>query len=359
MKRILALLGAALLLLTQTGCAGRELYQRLLVHAVGVDWENGAYTVTVRSASAPGEEHEECFTGEGPSVAQALGTLALTAGREPFYAHNYLLIFGASCGEERLSDALDFFVRFHNTQPTVQVALAQGVSAADLLRYRENGKLLPITRLQSLGEAQDSTGLALRVELLDFINTARRPGASPLLPLLSLPEEGPATRGAVYFRDGALQGSLTGEEVRALLAAKGRLRGGSLLLEDPDLGRITVAFTGSSAQVEAAPAGDAAAFALTVQLQGDAVSLDGGREHLEPQDYPLAEAVLSREMEAAIRALWEATAVAHGCDVLGLGAALSRRDPAAWQPLEASWPETLPRCAFSVTVQSHISRLEK
>lgn len=359
MKKLFSIALCAALLVTQTACTGLELYERLLIHAVGVDWtEEAGYTLTVRSASAPGEEHEECFTCAGPTVAQALSTLVLTAGREPFYAHNYLVVFGEGCAAV-LPDALDFFLRFHNVSPTVQLYLARG-EASEVLTYEENGKLLPIARLQQLGEAQDASGLSLHVELLDFINTARRAGASPMLPRLALTEEGPRTEGAAFFREGELRGDLTGEDVQAFLLGKGRLRGGSVLLEDPALGQVTLAFTGSSARVETAPTdGGAAAFTLTLALQADAVSLSGGRERLDPEDYPLAEALLARRMEAALRTLWEKTAVRQGCDVLGLGAALYRAHPDAWLARESRWPALLPQCAIDIRLTAHISRLEK
>ena len=356
MRRWLALLAGAAVLLTQTACTGRELYERLLIHAMGVDYAAGEYVVTVRSASAPGEEHEEFYTCRGRTVALALGELSRSTGREPFYAHNYLVLFGEDCARAHLPDAVDFFLRYHNTHPTVQLALARG-EAADLLTYEENGKLLPIARLEELGEAQADTGRALRMELLEFINTARREGASPLLPGLALTDDGPVTRGAVFFREGVWAGELTGEDLLGFLAAKSRLEGGFLRVEDPALGEVTVELTGCHAGMEVTPRGEGAAVALTVTVEGDAVSLDGGRARLSPGDYPLAEALLAGEVEKRIRGLWAKTA-GVGCDVLGVGAALYRKDPGAWQGLRPRWGEILAACEPEVRVTGHISRLE-
>ena len=81
--------------------------------------------MTVRAAD-PGEEGEEVFTCQGASVLEALSNLSLSTGREPFYAHNYLVVFGRSCGEGGLDSAMDFFVRYYTTRPSVQVYLAAG-----------------------------------------------------------------------------------------------------------------------------------------------------------------------------------------------------------------------------------------
>ena len=43
------------------------------------------------------EEGEEFFKSEGETVLEALNNLSLLTGREPFYSHNYLVVFGREC----------------------------------------------------------------------------------------------------------------------------------------------------------------------------------------------------------------------------------------------------------------------
>ena len=94
------LLSVLFLCLCCSGCGYRELQERSLIQAIGVDQIREGYQVTVRAAD-PGEEGEEVFTCQGASVLEALSNLSLSTGREPFYAHNYMVVFGRSCGEPR------------------------------------------------------------------------------------------------------------------------------------------------------------------------------------------------------------------------------------------------------------------
>ena len=136
MRWMRMLLSVLFLCLCFSGCGYRELQERILIQAIGVDQAREGYQVTVRAAD-PGEEGDEVFTCQGMSVLEALSNLSLSTGREPFYAHNYLVVFGRSCGEAGLDSAMDFFVRYYTTRPSVQVYLAAG-EAEEILDPDEN-----------------------------------------------------------------------------------------------------------------------------------------------------------------------------------------------------------------------------
>ena len=87
-KKMLAFLLALALALPLQGCGYRELYERLLIHGIGVDLAEDGFLVTVRSSISPEDEGEEYFRCEGRSVLEALTNLSLSTGREPFYSHN-------------------------------------------------------------------------------------------------------------------------------------------------------------------------------------------------------------------------------------------------------------------------------
>ena len=84
MKKLGAALLAVIMCITLSGCNYPELYERVLIHGIGVDWTGSGYRVTVRSSASAEDEGEELFTCEGETVLQALSDLSLTTGREPF-----------------------------------------------------------------------------------------------------------------------------------------------------------------------------------------------------------------------------------------------------------------------------------
>lgn len=345
------------LLTTQTACGGRELYERLLIHGIGVDWDGEAFQVTVRSSSAPGEEGEECFQCQGKTVLEALNSLSLTTGRQPFYAHNYLVIFGDACARHGLDKAMDFFIRYYNTRPAVQLYLAHG-TAAELLTAKKDGKYLNVSHLQQLRDAQGDTGRTVTVELLDYFNASRRAGSSPVLPVARLTGEDVQLDGAVFFREDQPAGSLTPEEVRGFLAAKGRLKGGSVALWDESFGGVTLTLSDGGGRLRLAPGSEPPQFTVEVELDADLSAIDGGRERLEPDQYPLVEAALARRIREEIQGALEKTALENGCDIFGFGTLLYQREPDRWETVSGQWPQLMARCGYDLSVTARISRVE-
>ena len=59
---------------------------------------------------------------------QALQNLTLQTGLIPTYSHNAMVVFSKQCAQEGLIDVFDFFIRYHETRPTVDLFVAQDLS---------------------------------------------------------------------------------------------------------------------------------------------------------------------------------------------------------------------------------------
>lgn len=351
-----ALLGAlALLCACLAGCGGRELHQRVLVQAVGVDRTASGYEVTVRAASTAQEAGEELYTCRGATVLEALSSLSLSTGREPLYSHNALVVFGRSCGEEGLDRALDFFVRYAAARPTVQLYLAQ--DAARVLSAGDGEGLVPIDQLQSLGRTGPYNGQALSVDVLEFVNAARRPGSSPVLPLLREEDGRVELAGAAFFRDYRLAGTFSLEEARGYLAASGRLSGGELVVELPSRGVVTLSVSRAKTRVGAAFDGESPAFSLACRVEAEISSYAGGASLDEPF-YAALEDAAARQLEGEISAALE-SALSAGCDIFGLGNRLSQRFPRRWEQLAPQWEQAMAQCAPAPQVEVQVQRVEQ
>lgn len=226
MRRAL-LVGLALwLALWLGGCGAKELHQRFLIRGMGVDWDKGGCTVTLRAATAA-ETGEELLTCQGETLAQALSQVPLLTGREAFYSHNTLVVFGRSCGEGGLGPALEFLLEEGRVRPTAQAYLAGG-TAAEVLSLEGEGALEELEQLSAAGQAE---GWAVSTDLLELVNGALRPGSSAVLPVVEVRGGRAAVTGAAYFRGDRLAGELSPEEARGYLALVGDLHRGPLTVE--------------------------------------------------------------------------------------------------------------------------------
>lgn len=359
-RKTVALALSLCLCLPLGGCGYQELAERLLIHGIGVDvGEDGGFVVSVRSSFSTGDQGEEYFTAQGDSVLEALSSLSLSTGREPFYAHNYLVVFGRECAEQGLDRCLDFFVRYYNTRPAVQVFLAAG-TAEEVLAAKKDGRYWKMSELQEVGGSGRYNGMVPRVELLDFVNGAKRPGSSPLLPVLEVDEDGPQAAGSAYFQGYTLAGFLTLEQTRGYLTVREGLANGEAVVEDGAGGRVTLTLSSGAGkiQVDWQP-GEAPSFTVGVNAQGDVSAISGGRDRLAGELYGALEqasaALLQGEIESAIRQ----AVVKDRCDIFGFGNLLYQRFPERWRQVSGGWPALMAQASYRVEVTAKVLRLEQ
>ena len=130
-KGICLCLAVLLTVLLFSGCAP-ELYERILISAIGVDRTDAGYRITARAAKTQEDGAESCLSGEGRTVPEALNQLAFSTGQKPLYSHNTLVIFGMGCAQDGLNGCVDFFIRHYDSRPTVKVFLSE-TTAEDIL----------------------------------------------------------------------------------------------------------------------------------------------------------------------------------------------------------------------------------
>ncbi len=355
LRRILPCLLALLLALGLTGCGYPELYERVLIHGIGVDWTGENYKVTVRSSASAEDEGEELFTCEGATVLEALSGLSLSTGREPFYAHNYLVVFGQACANRGLEDCLDFFVRYYNTRPTVSLFMALG-TAEEVLSTEKDGKLMRMSELQALGAGGSYNGQVVDVDILDFVNALKGESGSPVLPVLRAVEGGVEATGSAYFAQSRPAGLLTLEQTRSYLAVMDRLERGELAVDVPGAGPVTLSLRGAKSSVETV-FGQVPAFTLRVTVDADVSAVDG----TPPADgafYPALEQAAAARLEEELRATLQQT-LADGCDIFGFGSLLYRRWPVYWRQHSAQWPELMGQAQYTVQYTVKVRHLEQ
>lgn len=355
-KKALALVLGAALMLSMQGCGYRELYERLLIHGIGVDAVEDGFLVTVRSSVSPEDEGEECFTSTGKSVLEALTNLSLSTGREPFYSHNYLVVFGESCARQGLDSCLDFFIRYYNTRPAVQVYLAEG-SAGEILSFEEDGKLLRMSELQELGKSGALNGKAVGAELLDFVNGVKREGSSPVLPVLRAGEDGVEVAATAYFTGYKQAGVLSLSQTRGYLAAKGQLKKGEAVVRG-DFGAATLSLSQCGGKIDARIGGEGPVFTISVEAQADVSAVSGGRSRLEPGDYAQIEREAAALLQGEVLSALKQSVQEDNCDIFGFGNLLYRKVPAYWRTASAGWHEGMAECRYEVRTSVQVLRLE-
>ena len=358
-KKGLVLALALSLCLLSCGCGYQELYERLLIHGIGVDRTENGFAVTVRSSISTEDEGEEYFKSEGASVLEALNDLSLSTGREPFYAHNYLVVFGRECAEEGLDQCMDFFVRYYNTRPAVQMYLAEN-TAEEVLSAQKDGKFLKMSEIQQLGDSSRYNGKTVGVEILDFVNGVKREGSSPILPVLGAAESGVEVKSTAYFDGYRLKGFLTLDETRGYLAVKDQIEKGEAVVSGDSFGSVTLSLSSGAAKVRVRmdEAGKPV-FRIEVRVEADVSAISGGRSRLEEGLYGELEGQIAGEVKEAVSAAVTRTVLEDRCDIFGFGNLLFQKYPDYWRTAAAGWKEQMAECRYEVRVSAKVLRIEQ
>lgn len=356
-KRILCTVLCAVLSCAMCGCGGRELYERLIIHGIGVDADGDEFVVTVRSSVSPEDDGEEYFKCRGRTVLEALNSLGLSTGRKPFYAHNYLVVFGKACAEKGLDRCIDFFVRYYNTRPAVQMYLAKG-TAEEILSFKKDDKYLKMSELQQLGDSTRDTGRTVGVEILDFVNGVKRQGGSAVLPVLQANDAGLEICSTAYFDGYKLKGFLNLSQTRGYLAVKSTITDGEAVIKTKQHGTVTLTLAKSSGSVKYS-GGTVPTFDINVTVSADVSAVSNGRSQLENSGYGAVEEQLADELENEISSAVKQTVIDDGCDIFGFGALVYRRRPQLWLDIKDDWQTLMKTCNYNIFVTAKVKRLEQ
>ncbi len=357
-KRLLCVLLAALLVLSLSGCRGfLELYERLLIHGIGIDLGEDGYVVTVRSSLSQEDEGEEYFRSQGKSVLEALNNLSLSTGREPFYSHNYLVVFGSECAKKGLADALDFFVRYYNTRPSVKLFLAKG-TAEEVLSFQKEGKYLKMSELQTLSHSSRYNGKTVGMDILEFINSVKREGSCAYLPVLTPGENGVEIDSTAFFEGYCLKGFLSLTDTRGFLAVKDRIEQSEMVVSTKEAGDITLSLSSRPGKTELVfTPGEAPRFSMKAQVRADVSAVSHGKDRVPASAFRELEEKAALILQSEVESALEKSVKQARCDIFGFGNLLYRKHPEYWKEEGENWPELMAKCGYEVQVTVTAARL--
>lgn len=139
MKKLTAFfLSATFFMLSLSACSNVEiveLNERLIIEAIGIDFSDGKYRVTIEgldSFSAGSESNSisapaltKCYLFQGETIGMAMNSISVITGQIPLFSQARILLVGMDTAKEKLSEVLDFFRREYTTRTDILFAVAE------------------------------------------------------------------------------------------------------------------------------------------------------------------------------------------------------------------------------------------
>ena len=359
-QRIVLTVLAAMLLLT--GCQTQPtLNRRLLIRGIGIDLqEDGKYLASIHAMDAGQGENDrvKLLQAEGDSVFDALNHLTMKTGDTPLYSQNLVVIFGKSCLEEGLEKALDFFIRYNETRPTVDVFLSD-TTAEDILSVQQDGEYLLTQTIDALADSEQLNAQVVHVRILDLVNL-QYAGGSPYLPILRAEEGSVSLKGTAVLKNGKLAGELSSDQTRGLLLLTKGIARGTEVIENKDVGKITFLLSGSDCTVETDLSGKVPEFRIKVTCNANISAIDGAVEQAMGREYyEIFEEQLQERMERLLTDTIETTIQEMNCDVFRFGRRIQQESPEFWRETEDDWEELMTESEYIISVETDIQRVGK
>lgn len=344
MKKLLILIVALLLCASCTALPAEE---RAFAVALGVSESAGTWEVSARVPTYQSGGGYLTLTAQGSSLGEALAVLDATAPMQLHLGQLRVVVFSQGVAEassfkstltelalrrefrlqaqvcvteDKVSDLLD------KLEPATGSRLSKSLDV--LLETRVEQGVIPLAVLSDVirrGERQ--SWVAVHVALEDTAGVAQ-PGMDASAGMQSASGTGKVQFGGGWLigQDGSAHGQLTVAEMQLLAFMAGKLRKGTLSLDEG-----TVSLIDASSKVK---------------LRGNTVSC---RVSLRYGTSVMTEAGVQHAVSNACRAVLNKLAAAD-CDALGIGRQAIRYFPdmAAWHQLD--WPVLYPQLDWELTV---------
>lgn len=159
-----------------------EIQDRLLCHALGIDFSDGEYEVSAQVFKPSGtgsdtpvditKSNIELVYGRGKTVSQALEQCENKRGKEIFLGHLQLICFGRSVDFSDAKQLFEFCLKDRTVYLGVDICLGD-TSASELMEVELSNDMLATENYVSVIEKNAQKSRTVRCRLLDFLNMAQ------------------------------------------------------------------------------------------------------------------------------------------------------------------------------------------
>ncbi len=223
MKRILLLLPLFLL----CGCWDyNEAAMQEYVLGVGIDRTDDGYLVTIETADLSGSPESpstaKTISCKGGSLFDAIRNAIPHAGKKLYWGHCALMVFDDAIEEAQLHEVLDVFLRAQDVYQSVAVCVAHNASAADVFASEYVGSDSVTAHCLHIFQNQASSRRFQKRELWEYV---QRDGFV-ILPTVTVENNVAQISGGAVYRDKALLGMLSGDEMLLVSLCTAQIPGG-------------------------------------------------------------------------------------------------------------------------------------
>lgn len=385
--RILCLLLAAGLLVTQTGCWSSKEIEDLSMY-VGMALDAGSPTSTERELDqngkgypkrklitatvqiAPvkkgsgqqeqGQAKEDGFLNvseTGDSLLQIMRQYSLRLERAVIGHHLKVIVISTDLVQKHSVDKLmDFVLRDNDIRPSCIVLLSQGL-ARDTLVSGSSGEI-PAFKLQAMPRGRFRTGAIMKAVNLTQLDSLIGSQQSFALQEVATNKEETEFSGAGIIKGdtGRYIGSIDQTDVQSIAWIKGDVKGGAVKSYDWHDEPITYEVEKVKSKIIPQIHGDDLSFLVKIESEGRIIENWDMKEDPSSTEFQnRAEEVFEETLLDMLEHLLEKLQSKYKVDVAGFGRQLSIDHPRYWKKVEDRWDEVFSQTPVTFEIKFQIT----
>ena len=354
-----------------SGCLPHtELDEQAIAEAIGIDYSDGKYEVTVQYFNMEGtggnspidstKANVVNVSGKGETVSAALESASLKCGKSFMYGITGIIILGRDVLEKDILKTMSFAESYYQSNCSVLIAAADG-KASDILAVKFKDGIISVEHLKMLLENSHYYGMGENTKITELLSEQRRDYAGTALPVLSAVEGGEITDDG---KNVAITGGLliSGRTFTADLSLED-MSGLQLIGEDSENTLVTVSAEDEKVNVtiydidakikHSFPDGK---LRFDIDIHANGKYTDSQLENKELAFSSEIEKMCAEILTKRIRNALASTVNQYGCDPVGLKYVISSSDYKNWLVISDNFGEMLKEAQFDIALDIDIDR---
>jgi len=364
-----------LLVFAITVCSGciphTELDNQAIVEAIGIDYADNKYEVTVQYFNMEGtggnspidstKANVINITGKGESVTAALESASLKCGRPFMYGITGLVIIGRDALDEDIVKTMSFAESYYQSNPSVLLAAADG-KASDILGVKFKEGIISIEHLRMILDNADYNGIAESIKILEMLSEQRREYGGTVLPVLKSINNGSDASddgktvelsGGYLIADGRFTGEVSLSDMSGLMLLEKRTKNALLTA---DFGDEKVEITAYDISLSVGHHYNKGKLIFDVSVRANGKYTDSQLMDKDASFSSEVEKACAKRLIERIESAFLNSAKKYGCDPCGLKYVISSENHTEWIRLEENFGEVLKNSEFNVSCDMDIDR---
>jgi spore germination protein KC len=232
-----------------TGCnSSQSLSDLTIVQCVGVDLDDDKTNVSLQylNLSKGGGSTESLSgnitsvaDGNGTSISDAISSTSKTLSKEIFFGQNKIVVFGMDYAKDSLKNGMDYLLRSVDSRPDVITAISDG-TAKEILESKERDARVPAENVYNLLFVGEENGLGAVVTVNELLDLYSDSTSDVYLPVIKATDDAVVCEGIAIFSEEKYQATLNENQTFGFLFVKNKIEGGSLMVNDNELGHIAL-----------------------------------------------------------------------------------------------------------------------